>query len=145
MVHLLKEEFNLLLDDGGVDYLDKLAELVEVELMIRFIAHTVEKFVKIDVFGVDLESQLGHHHFEFVFEMLVLLSILLEVSFEDRVHKDFIPTQSLLLSQLQTSRDEIFCLGLEVVVDFQRFGLNIFNELELRMGSPGGTIMYHFI
>lgn len=58
VIHLLKEELDLLFDDGRVNDPDKLAELFEIELMIRLVAHTVEQFVEVDVFRVDLKSQL---------------------------------------------------------------------------------------
>jgi len=62
VIHLLEEKLDLILDDGRVNDLHKLAKLFEIELMIWFVAHTVEQFVEINVFGVDLESQFRHHH-----------------------------------------------------------------------------------
>ena len=117
IIHLLKEELDLLFDDGRVNDPNKLAELFEIELMIGFVAHIVEQFVEVDVFGVDLESQLRHHHFELIFELLVLFCVLFEVAFENRMQEDFIPTQSFLLSQMQTSSDKIFSLWFEIIVD----------------------------
>lgn len=45
-----------------MDDFQKLAKLIEIELMVRFQAHAVQKFVQVDVFGVDLKTEFRHHH-----------------------------------------------------------------------------------
>jgi len=62
VIHLFKEEVYLLFDDSRVNDLQKLRKLVEVKFMIWLQAHAVQKFVKINVFGVDLKPKLRHHH-----------------------------------------------------------------------------------
>ncbi len=42
VIHLLKEEVDLIFNDPGVYYLEELAKLVEVELVIGFQAHAVQ-------------------------------------------------------------------------------------------------------
>jgi hypothetical protein len=101
-------------------------------------AHADQQFVEIDVLGVDLEPKFSHDHLEFILELLVLKRILLEVTTEDGVHEDLVPTHSALLLDLQAFRQEILSFRLEVFIDLQRLGLDILDKLELSVCRPGG-------
>ncbi len=92
-----------------------------------------------------MESEFGHYHFELVFELLVLLCVFLEISLEYRVRKHLIPTHPLLLRNLQTARNEVLGLRLEVFVDLQRLGLDVLDQLEFSMCSPRCFVVYHLI
>ena len=83
-----------------MDVSQEVTELGVVELLVGFDTHAVEEFIEIYVFGIDLETELSHDHLQFVFELLVLDSVLFEVSLKDRVHEYFIPAHSVFLVNL---------------------------------------------
>ncbi len=83
-----------------MDNSKKLTELSEIEFLVEFKAHIDQQFVEVDIFGVYLEAQLRHNHLELILELLVLLSVFLEVPFENWMQENLVPAQSLLLYDL---------------------------------------------
>ena len=62
-------------------------ELWKAKLWVRIKSQQFEQFINIDIFSIDLESQLPHYRFEFIFYLFVIDSILIEVSLEKRMIK----------------------------------------------------------
>ena len=81
--------------------------------------------VEIDVLGVNLESEFSHDHFQLVFKLLVLKGILLEEALEDGVHKHLIPSYPAIFINLETPHYEITCIWAILLIDLDRFSLNI--------------------
>lgn len=118
---------------------EEVTELGKVHLI--FDIHTLQKFIQVQIFGVDLETELTHDHLELIFELLILEGVLMEIPLEDGMHKDLVPTHPLFFMDLQTTIDEVFGLGSQIIVELVHFGLNVFNEFKLCMGSPRSTVV----
>ena len=65
--------------------------------MIGLIPQSGKQFPEIDVLLIDLESEIGHDSFEFVFELLIFFRILLEMATENLVQEQLIPRDSFFL------------------------------------------------
>jgi hypothetical protein len=76
---------------------------------------------------------------------LVLKSILIKAALEDRMQKYLIPTHPFLLAYLQTLRKKIFGVGFKVLINFQRFGLDVLHQFELGVRGPWSVMVYHFV
>ena len=60
-------------------------ELRKAKLWIRIKPQQFEQFIHINIFGIDLKSQLSHNRFEFIFYLFVIYSILIKISFKKRM------------------------------------------------------------
>ena len=90
-VHLLEKEFYLIFCYFRMNMLQKLRELLVVELLVPLEPKTVQQTVKVDVLGVYLEPQLPHNSFELILKIMVFFCVVVEVALEDGMQKDFIP------------------------------------------------------
>lgn len=88
----------------------KSLKLVEIQFLYSCKAKVFKEAVQVNVFGVYLEAKFSHHHFEFVFKVLILFSVLSKIVLENGVDKDFIPGKPILLFFLQTLPQKIFSL-----------------------------------
>jgi hypothetical protein len=60
-------------------------ELRKAKLWIRIKPQQFEQFININIFGIDLESQLSHNRFEFIFYLFIVYSVLIKISFKKRM------------------------------------------------------------
>lgn len=144
-VHFLKKKLDLILGNGRVNVLQKVTEEGEGEFLLVVDSHAVEQLVEVDVLGVDLETQLGHHHLQLVLELLVLYCILVEESFEYWVQEDLVPTQPALLINFKALFQEILSVVGEIRIDLYWLSFNVSDQLELSLSREWGLLMQQFI
>lgn len=128
-----------------MDVPQKSLELVEIQFLYSCKAKVLKEAVQVDVFGVYLEAKFCHHHFEFVFKVLVLLSVLSKIVLENGMNKDFVPGKPILFFFLQTLPQKIFSLCWKIRVDYEWLGLDVLHKFELCMRVPRSFSMQHLI
>lgn len=107
-VHSFKEIHQLIALDVGIDIFKKFRKFLESQIMFGFISQGGKQFSQINVLFIDLESQVRHYSFEFVFELLILFGILLEITSKDFMEEQLIPGKSFFLIFLETFREKVF-------------------------------------
>lgn len=96
-VELLEYVPLLLLRQGRIDGLHELVEVLELQLRVFVVAVSLEQPLQVDVLAVDLVSDLAHQVLELVLELVLLVYVRREESFEDLVAEELVPADSVLL------------------------------------------------
>lgn len=144
-VHLFEEKLDFVFGNIGVNVPQEIAKLRKVELLLVLHAHALQQFVEVDILGVDLETQFGHDHLQFILELCILQGILFEITFEDGMQEDVVPANSMVLVNLQALVDEILSIRTEHLIDFDRFGLDILDKFEFSLCGPWCFIMKELV
>lgn len=77
-----------------------------------------EQLLQINILTGDLKPNLPHKVFEFILELVLLLDVGREVTFEDFVAEEFVPVEAVFLEGLEAVDEEVFGNGGEGFGEF---------------------------